>query len=377
MLRIIILALFLKLAYFSFSLLVPKFNPKYETACTLDEFLYIFKKNDAYWYEKIAEKGYPKITNDLDLGYSIGPYFKQSEWAQFPLYPLMAGGLEKIFGLSFDQSAFIISLVFSLSSFIGFFLLCLYLFRLDDKTAFFCTLVFMLFPFHYYFSVYYTEALYFSFMAFAFISLNRKIYWLASLLLIPLTLIRPNGTVTVLPLFVYFIETEGGFKLFWKRLLGADKKLMVRSALFFSAPFALAIYCIYQKYMTGHYFAYVMAQYGWYKEFMIPFLGLFRRGDLTTQFNSVYIILVMVLAVFLWKKLPLSMNLLIWLSILLPMTSGSVACMPRYVSVIFPFTVYIGLFLAKMKFRMVICGILFLLQLLVFYPWLLSHPFSY
>ena len=65
--------------------------------------------------------------------------------------------------------------------------------------------------------------------------------------------------------------------------------------------------------MTDHYFAFIKAQAGWYKEFMFPLLSLFRRGDLATQFNSVYTILFMLLAIVMAKKLPLSLNVLIWI----------------------------------------------------------------
>jgi hypothetical protein len=64
--------------------------------------------------------------------------------------------------------------------------------------------------------------------------------------------------------------------------------------------------------MTGYYFAFSIAQAGWYREFMFPLFAFFRRGDFATQFNSVYTILVIILSAMIWKKLPLSMNLLAW-----------------------------------------------------------------
>jgi hypothetical protein len=360
-----------------FSLAVAKFNPENDTACTVSEFLTLFKKNDSYWYQKAAEEGYPKITNPKDLGYSDGQYFKQSVWAHFPVYPLLIRYTERIFNTDFDTSCFIISFVFTVSSFIGFYLLCISVFKISLKESFLYTLVLMFFPFHYYFSMYYTEALFFTFMAFSFVSIAQKKYWLTSLLLIPLTLVRPNGIVTLIPLAVFFIETEGGFNSFFSRYVKFDRSLLLKSLCFLSAPLSLGVYCLYQKQMTDHYFAFVQAQYGWYKEFMIPFMGLFRRGDFATQFNSVYVLLFMALGVFIWKKLPLSLNLLIWISILLPMASGSVACMPRYISMIFPFTIYLASLFIKTKYRFFILGILFCLQLLTFYPWLFSYPFSY
>ena len=376
-LGIITITLCLKVCYFIFSLCVAKFDSEYQTACTTSEFISVFKKNDSFWYQKAAEEGYPKITNPADLGYSSGKYFKQSVWAHFPLYPLLIRYTERLFNLNFDQSCFILSIIFSLSSFIGFYLLCIHLLKINEKDSFVYTLTLMLFPFHYYFNMYYTEALFFTFLVFSFLSITKKNYWLTGLMLIPLTLVRPNGLITIIPLFIYFMEVEGGFKYFFNRYLKFDKVLILKSLCFLSAPITLGVYCLYQKQMTNHYFAFVQAQYGWYKEFMFPFMGLFRRGDFTTQFNSIYVLVVMVLAVFIWKKLPLSLNVLIWISILLPLASGSVACMPRYISIVFPFTVFITSLFIKSKYRFFILGGLFCLQLLTFHPWLFEHPFSY
>jgi Gpi18-like mannosyltransferase len=360
-----------------FSLAVARFNPANDTAFTTGEFLTLFKKNDSFWYQKAAEVGYPKITNDRDLGYSEGSDFKQSVWAHFPLYPLLIRYTERIFDCDFEHSCFILSCVFSLSCFIGFYFLCIRLFSSSEKDSFFYTLVFMLFPFHYYFNMYYTEALFFTSMAFSFLALYKKNYLAAAFWFIPLTLVRPNGIVTLIPLLFYFIETEGGFKPVMIRFLSLDKTLVKRSLCFLTAPLAMGVYCLYQKEMTGHYFAFVQAQYGWYKEFMFPFLAFFRQGDFPTQFNSIYVIVVILFCAFIWRKLPLSLNLLIWISILLPMASGSVACMPRYISVLFPITICLAGLLPKNNFRIVSLAVLFCLQLLTFYPWLFMDPFSY
>jgi len=374
---IILIALALKVIYLGFAVGVSKLNVGYSTGYTTNDFFSLFKRNDSFWYQKAAEEGYPKITNEMDLGYSYGKYFKQSVWAHFPLYPLSIRMVETLCNLDFSRSAFIVSLVFSITSFIGFYLLCLSVFKLDERRSFFSTLFFMLFPFHYYYSMYYTEATFFTCLAFSFINISKKRYVTMSFWLIPLTLARPNGIVCLLPLFIYYIEVEGGFICFYNNIKNWDWPKIKNVLWFFSAPLALAVYCIYQKYMTDHYFAYVKAQAGWYKEFMFPFLGLFRRGDLATQFNSVYTIVFMLMAIVMAKKIPLSLNILIWVSILLPMTSGSVACMPRYISAIFPFTIYMASFFVDRKRGILILPVLLLLQLLTFYPWLISDPFSY
>ncbi len=220
----------------------------------------------------------------------------------------------------------------------------------------------------------YTEALFFSLLAFSFITVYLKKYWITSVLLIPLVLVRPNGIVCILPLYLFFIEQNEGIINYFKN----NKSNYLKDLLIFvSAPLSLLLYCFYQKSMTGFYLAFIKAQAGWYKQFMFPLLSLFRRSDFTTQFNSVYIIVVMILLIIYRKKFTLSMNLLIWINILLPMTSGSVACMPRYVSIIFPISIILGTYFIKINhYYLLLLGV-FCLQLITFYPWLISHPFSY
>ena len=235
----------------------------------------------------------------------------------------------------------------------------------------------MVFPFHYYFSMYYTEAFLFTFLAFSFVTISIKKYWITSLLLIPLVLVRPNGMACLLPLIVYYIEENGGIKKYYNYFKTLNWSKILNLCFFITAPLAILAYCIYQKHMTNFYFAFVKAQSGWYKEFMFPLMGLFRRGDFTTQFNSIYTIIIIALCIFDAKKNSLSMNLLILINIFLPMSSGSVACMPRYISIIFPITLYIGSYFINSKRVSFIFAILLILQLATFYPWLISHPFSF
>ncbi|MEJ2595552.1 MAG: hypothetical protein P8100_10615, partial [bacterium] len=168
------------------------------------------------------------------------------------------------------------------------------------------TLLLMVFPFHYYFSMFYTEALFFTFLVGSFLSISKKKYSLFSILLAALVLIRPNGIVMMLPLYLYMLEKEGIFqkkKLLWPELMA--KNNLARTAWFLSAPLVFVIYGYYQWKMTGEFFAFSIAQEGWYREPRFPFLSLFREGNLANQFDSVYAIAFMILAIIGWKKLPL------------------------------------------------------------------------
>jgi hypothetical protein len=211
----------------------------------------------------------------------------------------------------------------------------------------------------------------------SFVSIQQKKYWLTSLLIVPLALLRANGLILLLPLYLFMLESEGlfsqGFSL--KRVF--QKENLLRSLFFLSGPIAFFLYGFYQLEMTGEFFAFSVAQKGWYRELMFPLLALFREGNLANQFNSVYTILFILIAAFSWKKFPLSLNVLIWLSLLLPLTSGSVQSMPRFISLIFPFSMLIGSWIYRWKYHNFALSVVFLLQLFTYYFWLTDMPISF
>lgn len=374
---LVVAALSVKIFYFVFAIGVYHFSEEKTFKADYGGFISTLKKNDAYWYEKIADYGYPEIEQKEDLGFHYGSGFKQSEWAFFPFYPLMVKAFSNIPGFDVNLSFLFISVVFSVLGFVLFYIFLTGYFK-DTKEALLITLLLMCFPFHYYFSVFYTEAVFFCFLIGGFVSIQQKKYRLTSLLIIPLTLIRPNGIILMIPLYLFMLENEG---LLSKKNISFDKLFkkqnLIRSMYFLTAPVVFLLYGFYQQNMTGEFFAFSVAQKGWYREFMFPLLALFREGNLANQFNSVYTILFILLAIFSWKKFSLSLNMLIWLSLLLPLVSGSVQSMPRFIGLIFPFSILFGEWIYRWKYRYIAVSILFLVQLATYYFWLTDQPISY
>jgi len=338
----------------------------------------LIDRNDAGWYRQIAENGYPRTTDEKEIGYHENSCYIQSAWAFFPLYPMMNKMLMTICNIRFEDSAFILSIIFSFLSLFGFYQICK-IYVSDKKKAFYISLVFLLFPFHYYFSMMYTEAVFFTFLIYTFLALYYRKYWTVSILLIPLVLVRSNGIIMFIPLYLFFLESEGilskkhlDIKAVFKR------EIMLKSLMFSTAPLTFLLYCLYQKQITTHFFAFSIAQAGWGREFMFPFMALFRQGSLQVQFNSFYVIIVMLYAVFIWKRNTWSWNLLIWLSLLFPLCAGSVMSMTRFISVIFPLMLPLGIwFYSKKYINYLFLGLLAILQLMSFYFWIIWHPFSY
>ena len=149
-LKIIAVALFIKVIYFVFAIILDKGIENGVAPLSLQAFTQIFEKNDSGWYLNIAESWYPKITNRIDLGYGNGEDYRQSKWAFFPMYPFILRITHLITGMSVNHAGFYWAIFFSLLSFLLFYQLCKE-FGIDEKESFYLTLVMMLFPFHYYF----------------------------------------------------------------------------------------------------------------------------------------------------------------------------------------------------------------------------------
>lgn len=370
---LIIASLIVKMAYMVFAY----FALSNSSLLSVDGYSKMIHRNDSGWYEKISTNWYPTVTEKKELGYHNGFEFKQSEWAFFPLYPGLNRVTMKWLNIDFNFSGFLWSLILSTLSFMGFYIFC-ELYLSDSKKAFYYSLVFLLFPFHYYFSMIYTEALFFTLLIFSFISIYYRKYVILSLLIVPLVLVRPNGIFTLIPLYLFFLERNGIISTKHINISELfNRKIVLQSLFFISGPITFLLYCVYQKHMTGYYFAFSIAQAGWYKEFMFPLLSFFRRSDFASQFNSVYTIVLILISIFNWRKFPLSLNIFIWTSILLPLCSGSTISMQRYIAIIFPITIMISSWFYLTRFKYYILGALFSLQLFVFYYWLIWNPFSY
>lgn len=331
-------------------------------------FISLFSRNDTGWYNHIVMYGHQKVS-PIDLYPNEIKGWVQSHYAFFPLFPLIISILVKT-GMSFMLSGLILVTIFSAGAFYLFYVFAKHFLQSEQK-AWIASLCFLVFPFNYYYSMIYSEGLFLLLLMTAFLSILRKKWvWLtisASLLV----LTRPNGLWMALPLLIFFIEQHR------EDILKRDYRKLRPVLLLAVMPLTMLGYCIYLYYMTGDFFAFATAQKGWNKSPMFPLLALFRSGDWHEQFYSIYTILGMIAALLLRKRLPLSLHVFIWINILLPLSAGSVASMPRYISGLFPYFLFLGDWLGTKKYRYPVIGILLLLQLWTFYFWVIADRFSY
>lgn len=371
---LVLFSIGIRVAYCGVSLVIekPEGNRTFLQSCQD-----LSKRNDSYWYESIAVSGYDRIETENDLGYVRHDGFKQSNWAFFPCYPMMNRLLMSAFGIDFNGSASTLSFVFSILAMISMYWFCVLYFE-DSKLALYSTLLLFSFPFAFYFSMFYTEAVFLTVLIFSFVVIHRNRILLLVPLLVPLVLLRPNGVVLLIPLYLFFLERSElivGTRFEWKEILGIEN--LMRSLVFLSGPLAFVGYCLYQYCVTGYFFAFAIAQVGWFKTPGSPLAPLFRGQGFVYDFNSVYAIVALVLAVLLSKKMPLSLSVLVWVSILMPLISGSVISIPRYISVVFPLFIFLSSHMYRLKIRNFLLVVVLILQLVSLYPWIKLYPLGY
>jgi hypothetical protein len=372
-LQLIGILILLKLGYCLFGIALSKagyISPSY--CFSLESYTDMSMRKDAYWYKIIATDGYPQGVRQADQTRQLDFTEGQSSWAFFPFYPVSNRWIKEVMQLEYEQAAFLTSILFSLAAIIG----CYYFFMLywkDADKAFFTTVLIFVFPFHFYFSMFLSEGPFLAFLIWSFYAAKKNRPVLLSILLIPLILLRPNGMVLFLPLFLYILEQKDIPILQFFCLKKGFKNIFV----FLPAVLCFIGYCFYQKAMTGYYFAFSEAQQGWGKEFMFPLLALFRRGDVNYQVTSFYAVFIILLLLVKWKRFPLSFNIMILISVLLPLSAGSTYGMIRYMSVVFPLFIIITDQLFFFRRKVLILSLLFFLQLGSFYLWLADFPLGF
>jgi len=355
----------------------PIVYSEFRDAEAYDIYLKYTKNNDSWWYQKIIDNGYEEVNCERDLGYCEWPDFKQSSWAFFPMYPLIIKGIKSITGLSSDICSTIASIILSTLAMFAIFWFG-FIYYKDKSKALFTTILIFTFPFHFYFSAFYTEALFLSLLVFSFIAIKTHRYTLLSLLLIPLVLTRPNGLVAIFPLYLYFLECNNLLEKYKLKFAGLFTTRNILQSLFFiSGVIAFGTYCYYQYTQTGFYNAFSIAQRGWEKEYTFPLASLFSNGKFESQFHSSYALAFMLFSIYAWRKLPISMNILIWAGILLPLSAGSTISMARYISILFPLFFVLGDLIYKLKIKYIILAMLFIGQLFTLAGFIQGAPICY
>lgn len=320
---------------------------------------------DAGWYKRIALNGYPEVGSGEDLGHWQGTDIHQTEWAFFPLYPWLVRTTLHATGLGVGQVYMVLGAL--LSALLALMAYHLFSYMQGATSAYWGVLALLSQPFGIYFHLGMTEALFLCALLGCFLAVKKRWPWGLAFCASILVLTRPNGLFLLPVLVLYANELDGNpVSSLWRDPMGAFQRSW--PLLFPLAAFAG--WCILQWHMTGEPFAFSAAQAGWGRSLTWPFKGFFNAGDLATQFDSWFTIGLLGVAFTVRKQLPPSLNLLLWVSILLPLFSGSVASMPRFTTVLFPLFLLAGNWLAGQRWKVPILAMAFMLQLGWFVLWL-------
>jgi Gpi18-like mannosyltransferase len=375
-LYILLIAIGVKIIYFVFAELVSINNPfpNIDASSFFDHnkkhgLINITALNDGQWYKGIAEKGQQHVTPE-DLMPNIKNGYSYSSYIFFPMYPYTIRFLMKITGLGFVEIGFIFSIVLSLILFIFFYRFSIIILG-DEEQAFWATILLIVFPYHFYYSMLYTESMFLVLLLLSFYAIEKK-YWFVFIISGSLLVItRAQGIVMGLPLFVYLLEKT-------KRENIISYQTFFKTSLFSFMLVAYIAYGIYLKYMTGEYFAFTVAAKGWLRPLSFnPVAGLFTENFWRAYVLSAYATIFIILAIFSYQKVRISFLLVILVGIVLPLATCTTNGMPRYISVLFPFMYIFSHKLVKLKYKPLIIVVLFCLQLFSFYFFLTEDYLGY
>jgi len=304
-------------------------------------YLWAFGNYDGEHYVSIAR-----------LGYGFG------EQAFFPLYPVLIGLVSKIFGstiLSYNISGIVISLMSFLIGLIGFYKLL----RIDfsEKVTRLAIVALLTFPTSFYFGAVYTESLFFTLTIWALLMARQKKWLAASLIAMLLTATRFVGIIIIPVILVEWLVS------IWKN---KDWSKKIPWAVLI-APIGLLSYMLFLLKKVGDPFAFfnTLASFGEQRSshlillpqvfyrYMVKILPAlhttFWPTLFTTYLEFVIGLLFLIIICLSFKKLRLSYWFFLLFGYLIPTFSGSFSSLPRYVLVLFPTYILVGLMAAKSK----------------------------
>lgn len=283
---------------------------------------------DAQHYLFLADKGYKKgnFSNSF-----------------YPLFPAVIT-LTTFFTRNFFISGIVIANIFSFIAFYYFYLF-VKVFAHSEKIAFTALLFLLFFPTSFYFSLIYSESLFFLLSICFFYYLYKHKFLLAAVFSLLLPLTRPLGIVIVIPFLVYFIFNY--FKFSFRKT--SFYKTIDKNIFFLLFPFiGMSIYFLYLFLKTGSILEgfivqqYSIAQWNFFNIFLPQklFVNLFLipwqvHGYINSGIDRVFFLFFLLFLPFIYKKTDKVLFIYAFCLGLTPFL-GSFMSYIRYIVVIFP-----------------------------------------
>lgn len=322
---IIVKLLIFLIGYIGFNVVAFSY-PYYERTYVFQE-TGMWDNWDGQWYLKIATEGYGAVSTHKDD-------IKSRSF--FPFYPLLIWLLGHITGKA--TAGLIIS---NTASFIG----AVYLYKLlrkdfnreiGEKTVFYT----LIFPTALFFSVIYTESLFFMFTVMALFYVREQKWWASGLCSVCSSLTRVVGAFIFVPLLIEYT----GFTLKEEGMLKVKRKPDWDIVWILISPLGTLVYFTYLELYTGNFFAFFEGQLSFRScsvaRLPMIIIETFSKGyihyphfsmiDIFTAFVFVFMLY------FVFKRTRMSYFVYSAYIVLVPLLSGSFMSMPRMVLVSFP-----------------------------------------
>ncbi|MGI8436228.1 MAG: mannosyltransferase family protein [Chthoniobacterales bacterium] len=291
---------------------------------------YTLGRGDAAWYLDLVEHGY-----------EAGPFeaTRQHNWVFYPLYPMLVrlasfGTHQYLLAGALLSNAFFFCALLLFHRLIG---ALGYEGSIADRAVFYAAI----FPVSYFFSLPLTESLFFLAVIGSFLAGARGRWWAAGLLGACAAASRPNGILLLPALAIFYLErserAKWGAQILWLGLI----------------PISLGGFMFFLWHRTGNPLAFLEAQSAWGRHrgsLLAPLIDYLWSPSAMIDpwnfrlLNFAAVILALGVAVFWTSQRAWAFAALTLFSLLLPLASGSLQSMARFVLVIFP--LYLALALA-------------------------------
>lgn len=279
-----------------------------------DDPLSTFIRYDSYHYKNIASDGYTA-----------------GDAAFFPLYPLLVRGVSYVTGINVSISMFLISFGFLLASAV---ILSYWLrFELKVRNAqlspWTVLALFALFPTSFYLALAYSESLFIFLTTTSLFAYRKGNYWLAAVAIALATATRVQGGALAIFFLVDYLASRKWMD--WKKLLPVA-----------AAPIGIALYMAYLWITFGNPFEFIAAQQNWGR------LNSNVFQNLITSLRPQYLWYLPVLAAMLWsvwKYLGKTWFIYCLIFILIPLSSGRLDSLNRYMIALPPLFLALALYL--------------------------------
>lgn len=320
----------------------------------------MWERFDSGFYLDLASNGY----------WSASTLHTASNWAFYPLYPLLMHVIGLLFGGTFNSfrlAGLLISNISALAAVVYLYLLIHKDFnhRVASRTVFYLAL----FPMSFYLSAIYSESLFLMLAVASLYYARKQSWWLAGLCGGLAALTHAQGVLLLLPVaWEYLRVTSNSYAPLptplpkpliarartWLRywlsglLLAAhDLRNWVAGSALLLIPAGLFAFMLYAKYKTGDLLATTHTeQWGWGRQLSYPWrlLIYFLRHPILGEplnwnfwvFNIVLAIVFLGCIVWAFRRLPAIYALYTLVMVILPLSSSQLDAIGRYYLLVFP-----------------------------------------